>query len=443
MKIAFIVGEFPLLSESFILNQIAGLIDRGHEVYIHAIKGPPQDPSKVHPIFENYDLANRTIYSTPVPQNFIVRAVVALRILTKHLFSFRWLKLVNIFKYGREAINLRLLYQLHPFLNPVAYDIIHAQFGGWGSLVLRLQDLGLINGKLITHFRGRDISVHLRQKGQDLYNDLFKRGELFLTNCDFFRRRILQLGCAENKILIHGSAIDCEKFSFTPRHFPENGCIRVATIGRLVEKKGIEYCIDAVADVAQTYPQIELIIIGEGELRLHLEQRIEHLNAATFIKLLGWKNQQEIIEILNTCHLFMAPSVTSQNGDQDAPVNTLKEAMAMGLPVISTWHGGIPELVEDGVSGYLVPERDAVAIAEKLRLLIHQSDRWFEMGKAGRLRVEQMYDLNKLNDELVNIYHSVLVSQLPAAQQKPNGCLSSDIKGLSNLSSELSKGVSQ
>lgn len=427
MKIAFIVGEFPLLSESFILNQISGLIDQGHEVYIHAIKGPPQVSTKVHPIFEDYNLARRTIYSAPVPQNFIVRAITAVSILvrTGHLFSFRWLELVNIFKYGREAANLRLIYQLHPFLKPTTYDIIHAQFGGWGAFALRLQDLGWLNGKLITHFRGRDISVHLRQKGEDVYNELFKRGDLFLTNCEFFRQRILQLGCAEDKILVHGSAIDCEKFSFTPRHFPENGCIRVATIGRLVEKKGIEYCISAVTDAAQNHPQIELIIIGEGELKFHFEQLIKRLNASAFIKLVGWKNQQEIIQILETCHLFLAPSVTSKDGDQDAPVNTLKEAMAMGLPVISTWHGGIPELVEDGVSGYLVPERDAGAIAEKLKLLIQHHDRWPEMGKAGRLQVEKKYDINNLNDELVTIYHSVLASQLPAAQSSSQASYSS------------------
>ncbi len=79
----------------------------------------------------------------------------------------------------------------------------------------------------------------------------------------------------------------------------------------------------------------------------------------------------------------------------------------MGLPVISTWHGGIPELVEEGVSGYLVPERDADAIAAKLMLLIHNADHWPEMGTAGRRKVKEMYDINRLNDELVNIYQSV------------------------------------
>jgi colanic acid/amylovoran biosynthesis glycosyltransferase len=103
--------------------------------------------------------------------------------------------------------------------------------------------------------------------------------------------------------------------------------------------------------------------------------------------------------------------VTGKDGNQDAPVNTLKEAMAMGLPVISTKHGGIPELVQDGVSGFLVPERDANAIATKLSYLITHPEIWEAMGKAGRARVEKQYDMDKLNDELVDIYQQILNNQ--------------------------------
>ncbi len=102
--------------------------------------------------------------------------------------------------------------------------------------------------------------------------------------------------------------------------------------------------------------------------------------------------------------------MTAQDGNQDAPVNTLKEAMAMGLPVIGTLHGGIPELVKDGVSGFLVPERDADAIANKLSYLIEHPEIWPLMGKAGRTYVESRYDINRLNDELVQIYRQVLMT---------------------------------
>jgi len=123
---------------------------------------------------------------------------------------------------------------------------------------------------------------------------------------------------------------------------------------------------------------------------------------------LGWKDQQEIIEILKKSHIFIAPSVTAKSGDQDAPVNVLKEAMAIGLPVISTYHGGIPELIQDNISGFLVPERDADAIAEKISYLLDNSQIWVPITQAARLQVEENYDLHKLNDELVDIYQQLL-----------------------------------
>lgn len=411
MNIAFIVGQFPLLSESFILNQISGLMDRGHDVHIYATQGRSELTSKVHPIFEKYQLETKTFYSPTIPASYIRRLVVAIRYLWQQhcLFTWRTLQLVNPFRFGRQALSLRLLFRAMKLVEkPQAYDVIHAQFGDLGLLGLTLQKSGLISGKLVTHFRGHDVTVELREQGKDIYDHLFLAGDFFLVNCDFFKQILLTLGCPQAKIQTHGSAIDCQKFEFKPRYFPDDGVVHLATIGRLVEKKGIEYCIKALALAKEQFPNIRFDIIGEGELRPQLEELIHTLQANAYIKLLGWKSQQEIIDILNDCHIFLAPSITAQDGDQDAPVNTLKEAMAMGLPVISTWHGGIPELVEDGKSGYLVEERDADAIADKIMCLIEQSDRWKSMGEMGRARVIELYDIERLSDELEALYENLV-----------------------------------
>ncbi|NEQ25071.1 MAG: colanic acid biosynthesis glycosyltransferase WcaL, partial [Microcoleus sp. SIO2G3] len=287
------------------------------------------------------------------------------------------------------------------------------QFGTFGLMGLLFRNMGLIRGKLITTFRGYDISWAIREFGDRVYDELFEQGDFFLANCDFFRQRVLKLGCPEKKIIVHGSGIDCSKFAFAPRYLQSDSPVRIATTGRLVEKKGIEYCIHAIAKLAHIHPNIEYNIIGDGPLKENLQQLIEELNVGHLVKLLGWKHQQEIVEILDKSHIFLAPSVTAKGGDQDAPVNTLKEAMAMGLPVISTQHGGIPELVEEGMSGFLVPERDADAIAEKLSYLIKHPEIWPGMGQVGRARVEEKYDMNTLNDELVEIYQQLLNSELP------------------------------
>jgi colanic acid/amylovoran biosynthesis glycosyltransferase len=407
MRIAFIVWQFPSLSETFILNQITGLSDRGHEVDIYASQRG--DTSKMHPDVENYRLLNRT-YFAQIPKNLLWRLLKGLGLLSSN-FSKNpsvLLRSLNLFKYGKDAASLWLLYLAIQLLDKEPYDIIHCQFGTDGLRGMWLRDVGAINGKLITTFRGYDISWYIQKHGEHFYDKLFETGDFFLSNCDFFRQRVVKLGCKEKKIVVHGSGIDCRRFVFTPRYPPSDGIIRIATTGRLVEKKGIEYSIRAVAKLAKFYPNIEYNIIGNGPLQEELQQLIDELGVSDIVKLLGQKQQQELIEILNNSHIFTAPCVTAKAGDQDAPVNVLKEAMAMGLPVVSTYHGGIPELVEDGISGFLVPERDVDALAEKFGYLIEHPERWSEMGRAGRAYVEKHYDIQKLNDRLVEIYRQVL-----------------------------------
>ncbi|MGF1478670.1 MAG: glycosyltransferase [Cyanophyceae cyanobacterium] len=415
-KIAVIVGKFPVLSETFILNQIGGLLERGHQVDIYALEGYSGE-KKVHPIVSHYQLLERARYVASVPDNFGCRCLKALQlfILKGWKKPLTILKSLNVLKYGKQAASLRLFYSTTAFLEQRNYDIVHCQFGVYavqgkypedpGVLVLR--SLGLLRGKLITAFRGWDISWYVKQQGEDVYTQLFQLGDFFLTNCHFFGDRVIKLGCQPEKVAVLGSGIDLAKFVYKPRQFPADGQVRLATTGRLVEKKGIEYSIRAVATLIEQYPNIEYNIIGDGCLRQELQQLIADLGIGNHVKLLGWRQQGEIIRILDRSHLFLAPCVTAQDGNQDAPVNTLKEAMLMGLPVISTNHGGIPELVQDGVSGYLVPERDAQAIADRLQYLLQNSQLWPVLGQQGRQAVEQHYDINQLNDELVSIYHQV------------------------------------
>ena len=407
MKIAFIVGHFPQLSETFILNQATGLIDRGHQVDIYA--NSPGDTSKVHPAIAKYNLLDRTYYFPEIPDNIFRRIWKGIGLLLAGCYRDpgRFLDALNVLKYGEKALSLWLLYTVIPQFDR-QYDIIHCQFGTQSYRAMSFQTINAPDAKLIATFRGDDISRFVREKGQNVYRKLFKAGDLFLANCEFFKRRVVELGCDKSRVFVHRSGLDSARFPFAPRSLNSGEKIRIVTTGRLVEKKGIEYGIRAVAKLALVHPNLEYNIIGDGILKEKLQELIDRLNAGNFIRLLGWKDEKEIVEILNQSHIFMAPSVTASDGNQDAPVNVLKEAMAMGLPVISTDHGGIPELVEDGISGFLVPERDAETLAEKLGILLRNPRRWREMGKAGRAYVREHYDLNTLNDTLVELYQKTL-----------------------------------
>jgi len=409
MRIVFVVNQFPVLSETFVLNQITGLIDRGQAVDIYAAR--IDHISKVHPDVEKYRLLERTFSGCgAMPADPFLRVLKGLRLLLANCRKnpLALLRSLNVFKYGKQAASLRLLYTAVAFLGNGPYDIIHCQFGTLGTRGIVLRDIVAPRAKLITSFRGYDISRQVEQAGDGVYNRLFAVGDFFLPNCEYFKHRLLKLGCNPKKIVVHRSGIDCSRFSFTLRDLDSDRLIRITTVGRLVEKKGIEYSIRAIGKLAKANQNIEYNIIGNGPLREDLQQLIQELDVSDRVKLLGWKQQEEIIETLNNSQLFVAPSVTAKDGDQDAPVNVLKEAMAMGLPIISTNHGGIPELVENGISGYLVPERDPDAIAERLSYLIEHPQVWPKMSLAGRAQVEQHYDVNKLNDQLVELYQRQL-----------------------------------
>ena len=411
MKIAFVVVEFPALSETFILNQITGLIDRGHEVDIYA--NVARKEPKIHSDVKKYNLLNRTYYWPQRPKNKIFCALKGLELLFTNFFKEPGILLrsLNVFKYGKRAGSLLLLYPTIMLLRQQqsSYDIIQCHFGFSGLSSVFLRDIGVLRGKLITTFHGFDLTGNLQTAGDRIYEPLFEMGDLFMPISIHWKRRLIELGCDEKKITVHRMGIDCQKFAFTPRQLNADGRIRLLTIARLVEKKGVEYSIRAVAELAKINRNIEYNIVGDGILREHLEQLVQELDVVDIVNLLGWKHEQEVIKILNTSNILLAPSVTSQAGDQEGIPVVLMEAMAMGLPVITTQHSGIPELVENGVSGFLVPERDVDALVEKLTYLVKHPEVWAMMGQAGRACVEEYFNIDKLNNKLVEIYRELVI----------------------------------
>ena len=409
MKIAFMVSEFPILSETFILNQIAGLIDRGCEVDIYAEVVGNND--KVHPLVEQYQLQERTYYLPELPENLLVRLIKGIGLIFKYalICPHQLWRSLYPFPLTDLTLSLWLLHTVVPNLGR-DYDIIHCQFGTQSFRGMAFRQVNAPQAKLITTFRGHDISSFVQQKGEDVYQQLFSYGDFFLTNCDFFRHKAISIGCPPDRIKVNRSGLDCDRFIYQPRSLSQDGTIQIATTGRLAEKKGIEYVIKAVGNLVSTYPHLRYKIIGEGHLRQHFTDLIQELKLAEHVELMGWCNETEIVETLSNTHIFVAPSITAADGNQDAPINVLKEAMAIGLPVVSTYHGGIPELVEDGRSGFLVPEKDADALADRLSYLIEHPELWSSMGKTGRDYVLKHYNLSELNDDLMNVYLSLVNS---------------------------------
>jgi colanic acid/amylovoran biosynthesis glycosyltransferase len=406
MRIAFIVLEFPTVSETAVLNQVIGLLRRGHQVDIYAFtKG-----TAGHAEVTEHKLLDRTYYFPVAPINKIQRFKKAMGLVTYYFphHAQILLKSLNFFKYGKSSVALRHLYSASVFLDKAPYDIIHCHYGTLGKTGLFLKDSVTAAGKVVVAFHGYDISSYVQLHGEKIYCELFKHGDLFLPVSNFWGGKLVELGCDQQKIRVHRAGIDLNRFAYVPRNPKSNEKIKLLTVGRLVEKKGLEYGIQAVARVVKEYPNLEYEIVGDGPLRSGLASLIEKLEMHNYVKLLGWKDQQEVATLMYNSDIFMAPSVTSYAGNQEGIPATLMEAMARGLPVLSTYHTGIPELVKDGQSGFLVPERDVTALTEKLTWLASHPQCWSEMGCIGRKLVETYHDINKLNDQLIEIYGNLL-----------------------------------
>ena len=411
MRIAFFLSKFPVLSETFILNQITGMIDRGHDVDIYATCRSGFD--KYHPEIESYKLLSKTRYFFDIPESFLGRWLkVIVLIIQRGVWRRPVLVFRTITSFGDDwkGFNLGSMYAILAIADRDPYDIIHCQFGTLGPMALTLKRLRVADGEIVTSFRGLDITKATKNN-PSMYKELFRDGALFLAVSKSIRAKLLAAGCPSEKIIILHSGIDLTRFGYAERSKGTHEPVKVLSIGRFVEKKGLEYAIEAVANVHKTGRNIHYAIIGDGELGDQLNIKIADCHIQERVDLLGWQDHKSVTRTLSESHILIAPSITADDGDQEGIPNVLKEAMATGIPVISTFHGGVPELVEDGATGYLVPERDVEALSRCLIKLYDYPEKWAEMGKKGREKVEAEFDAEKINDDLEQLYMQLLISK--------------------------------
>jgi len=408
MKIAYFLNEFPSLSETFILNQITGLLDMGHEVDIFSRRQGKMQ--KVHNEVIRFDLLKHTTYLPPVPRNRVLRAIEGSFLIMRnlHVRPGHILNSLNFFRFGKEAVSLVTLFQTIPFLNKGPYDVIHCHFGQNGNLAVRLREVGVISGKIVTAFHGFDLTSHVQKQGPGTYKHLFEVGDLFLPISERWKNRLIELGCKRNKIRVHRMGIDLSSLKKFERRNSKKESVIILSVARLVEKKGINYGIEAVARLKNRLKELLYIIIGDGIMKDDLVQLIEKNHLQNNVKLLGWRTRNEIFNIMNNTDIFLAPSVTSRTGSQEGIPVVLMEAMAHRLPVVASRHSGIPEIVIDGQNGFLVDERDVAGLADKIECLIANPEACHRMGEEGRRLVEKHYDIAKLNQKLAQIFIKII-----------------------------------
>jgi colanic acid/amylovoran biosynthesis glycosyltransferase len=395
VRIAFIVGGFPRISETWILAQVTALLDRGHEVDIFARRASGQ--SVVHADVTDYDLMRRSHWFN-VPMSRSGRIMRAARVLARNMprHPGTMLKCLNLPRYGSFYAVLNNLMFVEPFLER-RYDAILCHFGGNGMDFVCLKD-AFPDTRFVTMFHGDDYFIG-DEKGPEAFALLKRFGDAFLVTTDCFGRATLRrYGFDDSRIVTLHLSINAKKIPFRERR-QTGDTVRLLSVGRLVEKKGLEFGVRAAAalQAANSRLRVEYRIVGEGPLRGDLTKLTGQLGAATTVQLLGALPGAEVMRWMHESDIYLLPSLMEQAG------YVLLEAQASGLPVVATRVGGVPEMVREGQSALLVEAGNVEATTAALQKLLTNSDQWPAMGQQGRRHVEEYFDVDRLTSQLEDV----------------------------------------
>ena len=280
-------------------------------------------------------------------------------------------------------------------------SLIHAHFFNDGIDALTIGTR--LDLPVITTVHGHDITKHENAQAQHSQSQhFFERVDRVIAVSDFIAEQALAKGCPEHKLIQHYIGIDLQKFT-QPRQESEQPSLLF--VGRLVEKKGCTYLLQAMERLKPRFAGLNLTIVGSGDLETELRQEAAHRELN--VSFAGTASAAEIREQLARSWLFVAPSVTAQNGDAEGLGMVFLEAQALQAPVVSFRSGGLVEAVEDGVTALLSEERDVAGLAENIARLLENPDLRRNMGLAGRKRVEKHFDLRKQCANLETIYDAI------------------------------------
>ncbi len=296
-------------------------------------------------------------------------------------------------------------------------QVIHSHFGWQG-----VHDIGLaawLGVPQITAFYGTDLSLPNRTPHwHSKYDKLFAHCDLLLAEGTYSKQQLVDLGCPADKIRVQHLGIDLEKIPFIARRPDKGGTIRILIAGRFVEKKGIPYALRAFGKVAIAREDLKLRVELVGDamdspkdqaMKREINQVCSELCLHKWVNFRGFLPYDQLLKLAQSCHILVHPSVTASDGDTEggAPL-TIAEMSASGMPVLATSHCDIPQMVRDGTSGYLVPERDVEALADCLDFLISHPQTWPAMGQSGRKHIAAEYNVRHTIPKLEEIYESLV-----------------------------------
>lgn len=414
LNVAYVLQRFPRISETFILRELQRV--REHKVNLTIYPLLPTHGTPAHQSYHdllqhvNYVfiicaevLKAQTHFLRKSPRNYLR----ALRMVFRQTWREPKLLVISLALFPKSVCYARAM-------QAADTNVIHAHFA-WSASVA---------ASVISQLSGIPFSIHTHAFDLFAANKKGVQARLrsaskIVTISEYNARYIRQLiPSADVEVVRCGVDVNC----LMSREHQDRVPVKILSVGRLIEKKGHEYLIKACGLVARRGTAFQCRIVGAGPLRQTLLRSIQHLGLGDSVQLIGELQQEEILELYRDVDVFVLPCVVSTNGDRDGIPVALIEAMACGLPCVSTGVSGISELIEDGKNGFIVPQRNAAALAQVLEVLLSDAELRRSLGQKARTRVLQGYTLDRNVAKLAGIFRSMSDSRRHPARAAASGC---------------------
>ncbi len=312
---------------------------------------------------------------------------------------------------GEESLFYRGEYkQLTTLLERRNPDLLHVYFGHTGVHLLPF--IRAWKGRTLVSFHGMDIMPREQEPGySERLGELLRTLPMVLARSESLAARLVDMGCAPEKIRINRTGIPLERFPFVARTPPPDGAWHIVQASRLIEKKGLDNTLQAFAIFRKKYPAARLTLAGDGPLLEQLRLEAAALGVEQAVRFAGFQSQEDLAALYASAHLFMHPSRLTSRQDQEGVPNSMLEAMSTGLPVVATLHGGIPEAVEDGRDGLLTPENDAPALAASLERIAGDPALFNRLGANASQSVRGKFEQTAAIRSLEGFYRELIESR--------------------------------
>ncbi len=417
LRISMIVSGFPALSQTFVSLQLAELVGRGHQVDVYSLgqQGrwewlPASIGNRIDDVRIHY-LGTRAHALANV--HFLLLKVACLLARNPRAV---WLALKRNLVEGGYKGFARLIADAYVMRDVSNSDIVHCQFVTLASRVLDLRELGFIEygPRLICSVRDYDISKR-RPRSREFRASAFDGVDRFLPVCRKLELVLREKGC-EGPIPIVRSPVDVDHIqSIHTRALPGEP-LQLLSIGRLVEKKGIIDALDAMLILKAQGADFRYSIIGDGVLKSSLRDYVVAHKLTDRVHFLGSLPPAETLSVLESAHILVAPSTTAGDGDSEGIPNVLKEAILIGVQVVSTTHSGIPELIRHQENGYLCAENDPEGLARLIQFVAGNSEEWENVAKRSATTILAECTPEETTDNLTEAYRLALTSSASRAQ---------------------------